>query len=202
MGSLFNAVLHADGAGLKSRILFELEEGALLGAMDEILLFYRAARKYGGIMHYSVQSDTDLTEAWGEKRADTIFNCCSWTSYNAIQAFNTAKRISEACGTHGVMAHSTGDNKSTNKPWGLHLPSKSQGNVENQHEIKRCLINPDEILRSSPNRMFVLRRGIPYAVDCTTAPYYQYPAIEGRMNANRFNYKQHEQRQLEMEEED
>ena len=190
MGALFNAVLHADGKGLQNRVLFELEEGGLLGPMDEILLCYRTGRKYGAIMHYSLLAEDDLKAAWGEERANIIRNCSSWISYNSIQDPVTAKRLSEAMGTHGVMARSTGNNQSSNKPWGLYMPSSSHGSVENEHEIKRNLCNADEVLRSPPDRMWVLARGVDYIVDCKTAPFYKYPAIADRMANSRFNYRQ------------
>jgi type IV secretion system protein VirD4 len=199
MGSLFNAVIHADGAGLAHRVLFELDEGALLGAMDEIELCYVSGRKYGAIMHLILQSDSQLTNAWGKERAGIIRSCCSWTSYNSIQDPDTAKRLSEAAGTYGVMARTTGDNTSTNKPWGLRLPSRSRGNVENEHEIKRNLLNADEILRAPSEQMWVLAQNRPYVVACATAPFYKYPTVAGRMSSNRFNYRQHAAQVAELE---
>ena len=190
MGSLFNAVLHADGGGLRQRVLFELDEGSILGDMAEIMLMYATGRKYGAVMQMMLQSDFQLTEAWGRDRAAVLRNCCSWMSYNSIQDFDTAKRLSDTLDTHGVKASSTGHNQGTSAQWGTLTPNVSKGSVESLHEIKRALISPGEIMRAPSDRMWVTALGKPYIAQCAAAPFYHYPAIRNRMDNSRFNYTQ------------
>ena len=45
MGALFNAMFHADG-DVERRILFQIDEAAVLGPMKEIRLCHTTARKY------------------------------------------------------------------------------------------------------------------------------------------------------------
>lgn len=189
MGSLFNAVIHADGAGLQAPVFFELEEGHILGDMSEIMLMYTNARKYGAILQLMLQSDFQLNEAWGENRAAVLRNCCSWISYNSIQDLATAERLEKICDTHGVMATSFGSNRGQNRAGSFGFPSFSKGNVENDHEIKKSLISHGQIMRSPSNRMWVTSLGRPYVLDCFSAPFYNYPSMANRMDNSRFNRK-------------
>jgi type IV secretion system protein VirD4 len=186
MGSLFNAMFHADGVGITDRILFEIDEAWLLDRLKEILLCHTTARKYKGLVHTIWQSEGQLEEVWGKDGAKTMRDTVSWRSYNAISDGDIAERLSRDLGEHSVLAYSEGDNTGQSRPWGISLGSVSNGSNTNVHEIKRRLVKADEIMRARADEMFVLARDFPHPIRCNTAPYYRYPQIAGRMQANRF----------------
>jgi type IV secretion system protein VirD4 len=186
MGALFNSVFHADGSANHDRILFQIDEAWILGAMKEIKLCHTTARKYRGAVSTLWQSEAQLEDVWGREGAKTMRDTVSWRSYNAIQDGDIAEKLSRDIGEHAVMAYSEGDNSGQSKPWGFALGSRSKGRNTNIHEIKRRLIKADEIMRAPADEMFVLARDFPYPIRCVAAPYFRYPDIARRMQANRF----------------
>ena len=185
MGALFNAMFHADG-DVAERILFEIDEARTLGRLKEIQLCHETARKYRGVVHTIWQSEGQLEEIYGKDGAKTMRDTVSWRSYNAISDGDVAEKLSRDLGDHAVLAYSEGDNSGNQKPWGLALPSQTTGRNLNVHEIKRRLLKADEILRAPADAMFVLARDFPHPIRCNTAPYWRYPEIADRMQANRF----------------
>jgi type IV secretion system protein VirD4 len=186
MGALFNAMFHADTGGA-DRVLFQLDEAWLLGAMKEIKLCHTTARKYRGTISSIWQSEGQLEEVWGRDGAKLMRDTCSWRSYNAVQDGDVADKLSRDIGEHAVLAHSEGDNQGRQKPWGIALPSSSHGTNVNTHEIKRRLIKGDEIMRAPAGEMYVLVRDFPQPIRCFSAPYFLYPEVSRLMNGNRFN---------------
>jgi type IV secretion system protein VirD4 len=186
MGALFNAMFHADGSGNTDRILFQIDEAWVLGAMKEIKLCHTTARKYRGAVSTIWQSEAQLEDVWGREGAKTMRDTVSWRSYNAIQDGDVAEKLSRDIGEHAVMAYSEGDNSGQSKPRGFALGSRSKGRNTNVHEIKRRLILPSEIMRSPADEIFVLARDFPHPIRCVSAPYFRYPDIARRMRNNRF----------------
>jgi type IV secretion system protein VirD4 len=187
MGSLFNAVFHADG-NVDRRILFEIDEAWSLGASDELRLCFTNGRKYNIMLRLNWQSEAQMRDVWGDKGAELIHDNISWRSYNAVQGGKVAEQLSKDIGEYSVMAYSEGDNSGWNTPRGLGggFGSRSSGMNINKHEISRRVIKADEIMRSPANMMFVLMRDFPFPIRCFTAPYWKYPAIIEVMGANRF----------------
>ena len=186
MGALFNAMFHAD-TGEGDRILFQIDEAWVLGAMKEIKLCHTTARKYRGTISTIWQSEGQMEGVWGQDDARLMRDTVSWRSYNAVQDGTVAERLSRDLGEHAVLATSEGDNQGRQKPWGLAMPSGSRGSNTNVHEIKRRLIKADEIMRAPADEMFVLARDFPQPIRCCSAPYFRYPDIARLMSASRFN---------------
>jgi type IV secretion system protein VirD4 len=186
MGALFNAMFHADGSGNTDRILFQIDEAWVLGAMKEIKLCHTTARKYRGAVSTIWQSEAQMEGVWGREGAKMMRDTVSWRSYNAVQDGDVAEKLSRDLGEHAVMAYSEGDNSGQSKSWSFASGSRSKGRNTNIHEIKRRLIKPDEITRAPADEMFVLARDFPHPIRCVSAPYFRYPEIARRMNANRF----------------
>jgi type IV secretion system protein VirD4 len=187
MGALFNAMFHADAVGIEDRILFQIDEAWILGAMKEIKLCHTTARKYRGTISTIWQSEGQMEGVWGPDNAKLMHDTVSWRSYNAIQDGTVAEKLSRDLGEHAVLATSEGDNQGRQKPFGLRLPSSSKGTNVNVHEIKRRLIKGDEIMRAPADEMFVLVRDFPQPIRCVSAPYFRYPDIARVMGASRFN---------------
>lgn len=185
-GALLNSVYKADGDGVDGRILFAIDEAWLLGRMKEIRLGFRTGRKYGATIQMLWQSEADMEATWGKDEARGLRDSSSWRAYAAVQDGDVAERLSRDIGTHAVMAYSEGSNTGRQMARSAVGGSRSTGENTNIHEIKRRLITADEIMRSAPDDLFVLRRGSPHPLRCVTAPYYRYPGIKARMKANRF----------------
>lgn len=186
MGALFNAMFHADGSGITDRILFQIDEAWILGAMKEIKLCHTTARKYAGCVSTIWQSEGQMEGVWGKDDAKMMRDTVSWRSYNAIQDGSIAEALSRDLGEHAVLAYSEGDNQGRQKPRGFALGSRSKGSNVNVHEIKRRLIKADEIMRAPADEMFVVVLDFPNPIRCKTAPYFRYPDIAIRMKNNRF----------------
>jgi type IV secretory pathway TraG/TraD family ATPase VirD4 len=185
MGSLFNALFHADGNQVGNRVLFEIDEAWILNKLNEIELFYTTARKYRGIIQTLWQSEGQIEAIWGRDKARMLRDSSSWRAYGSIQDPAVAEELSKAMGEHGVMAVSEGSNKGRQfggTAWG----SSSRGNNMNMHEIKRRLILAAEITRADPDELFVLFRGFPHPIRCYAAPYFRYPNIALAMSESRF----------------
>jgi type IV secretion system protein VirD4 len=187
MGAFFNAMFHADAIGIAERILFQIDEAWILGAMKEIKLCHTTARKYRGTISTIWQSEGQMEGVWGPDDAKLMRDTVSWRSYNAIQDGAVAEKLSRDIGEHGILAYSEGDNQGRQKPWGLALPSRSRGTNVNVHEIRRRLIKADEIMRAPSDEMFVLVRDFAHPIRCFSAPYFQYPDIARSMSDSRFN---------------
>jgi type IV secretion system protein VirD4 len=187
MGALFNAVIHADAVGIADRILFQIDEAWILGAMKEIKLCHTTARKYLGTISTIWQSEGQMEGVWGPDDAKLMRDSVSWRSYNAVQDGSVAEKLSRDVGEHGILAYSEGDNQGRQKPFGLALPSRSHGTNVNVHEIRRRLIKADEIMRAPADEMFVLKRNFSHPIRCVSAPYFRYPDIARAMSANRFH---------------
>jgi type IV secretion system protein VirD4 len=186
MGSLFNALFHADGNQVGNRVLFEIDEAWILGKLNEIKLGYTTARKYRGIFQTLWQSEGQMEAIWGKDDAKMLRDSASWRAYGAVQDDNVAESLSKAIGEHGVLAVSEGSNRGRQSGGGSGWGSSSRGDTFSMHEIKRRLIKADEITRADPDELFVLFRGFPHPIRCFAAPYFRYPDIAAAMSKSRF----------------
>jgi type IV secretion system protein VirD4 len=186
MGALFNAMFQADGAGIEDRILFQIDEAAVLHRLKEVLLCHSTARKYCGVVSTCWQSEGQLEEIWGKDGAKTMRDTVSWRSYNAVQDGDVAEKLSRDLGEYGVLAYSEGSNTGKQRPAMAWMGSSSRGNNVNTHEIKRRLIKADEIMRAPADEMYVLSRDFAHPIRCVSAPYFRYSDIAGRMKRSRF----------------
>jgi type IV secretion system protein VirD4 len=185
MSSLLNALHQADGA-VEKRILFLIDEAALLGKMREIMLGYTTGRKYGAVMQTLWQSEGQMEGVWGKDDAKALRDSSSWRAYGAVQDPDVAETLSKALGEYGVMAYSEGDNTGSQRQGMIGNGSRSKGRNASKHEIKRRLITATEITCAPPDEMFVKLRGEPHPIRCYAAPYFKYPEIAREMDANRF----------------
>jgi type IV secretion system protein VirD4 len=187
MGALFNSVYQADGLNIPNRVLFEIDEAAVLGKMKEINLAYATARKYRAVVQTIWQSRAQMDQTLGVDDARTMRDASSWISYGSIQDGDVAKKVSEDFGQRGVMAWSEGENSGRQFAQKSRLfGSRSTGMNTSAHEISRPLIRPDEITRAEPDEIFVLVRGYPHPIRAFAAPYFKYPKINALMAKSRF----------------
>lgn len=185
MAAFFNAMFQADGK-VDQRILFEIDEAWVLGAMKEIKLCYRTARKYRGTLCLKFQSEGDFEGIWGLDDAKLLRDCASWRSYNAIQDGDVAEKLSRDIGEHAVLAYSEGTNTGKQRQPLAWIGSSSRGDNVSIHEIRRRLIKADEIMRAPADEIYVLVRDFPHPIRACTAPYFRYPMLAARMAENRF----------------
>lgn len=184
IGSLLNAMFEADGA-VNGRVLFALDEVALLGRMPELTTALTQGRKYRLSLHVFYQDDGQVEDVWGKPGKRTWYSNLSWRAYAAVSDIETAKEVSAACGEHGVVAAS----ESRNRGWQAKLGEMggtSSGASENKTEGKRELIKPGEILHDMrADEQIVLPRGAA-PLRCGRAIWFRRKDMEGAVGANRF----------------
>jgi type IV secretion system protein VirD4 len=187
IGALLNAVIVADGKGDQMRVLFMLDEAARLGRMKVLETARDAGRKYGITLQLQYQSTGQLEEQWGRAGKRAWYDGVSWRAYAAVQDMETARELSEACGNRGVLAYSEGENTGKqNRLMTFADGSRSKGRNVNVHEIRRALINPDELAQDTrTDELFVIARGC-RPLRCGRAIYFRRPEMKGRVNDSRF----------------
>ena len=168
VGAMLNAIYRRDG-DITGRVLFLLDEAARLGRMAILEQARDAGRKYGITLQLCMQSAGQLEAIWGREGRRAWSDSVSWRAYAAIRDLDTAREISELFGHHAVIAKSERSNK-----WGA-----------STHEIKRRLINPEELLQDTrSDELFIYAGGKP--IRCGRAIYFRRPELNARVAVNRF----------------
>ncbi len=184
IGALLNAVFEADGA-VVGKVLFELDEAVLLRDLPPLKIALTQGRKYKIVLRPYYQDDGQVEEVWGKAGKRTWFSNLAWRAYAGVSDLDVAKEVSGHCGEFAVMAASEGRNKGISLKLG-EMGSSSSGATTNEHEIKRELIKPAEILHDMrADEMIVLPRG-GSPLRCGRAIYFRRKDLEGRVGANRF----------------
>lgn len=182
VGALMSSIYEAEGP-MFGRILFLLDEAARLGRMKIIETARDAGRKHGITLQLLYQSVAQLEEQWGVAGKRSWYDGCSWRGYAAIHDISTAEEISAACGKHGVIAYSEGDN--TGRSSGQGKGSRSTGSNVSKHEIGRPLVFAAEITQDMrADDMIVIVDGRP--LRCGRAIYFRRPEFRNLVNASRF----------------
>jgi len=183
VGALLNAVYQANGE-MDGKVLFSLDEAVTLGSMQVLAQARDTGRKFGIVLQLLFQSSGQIEAAWGREGRRSWADGVSWRGYAAIQDNDTAKELSDALGTYGVLATSKGTNRGSSAGSGL-FGNSSRGQNESQHEIKRPLMFPYELLQARTDEMFVLARGQkPMRLGRAIA--FRRPEIQAELGENRF----------------
>jgi type IV secretion system protein VirD4 len=179
-------VYRADG-DTSGRVLYLLDEAARLGRMSVLQQARDAGRKYGITLELLYQSVGQLEDIWGQHEKRAWYDSVSWRAYAAIRDERTARELSDAFGSYGVIAWSEGDN--TGRQSGQNLVaigSRSRGQNTNRHEIRRRLITPDELIQDTrTDELFVIAGGRP--IRCGRAIYFRRREFEGLIQPSRFS---------------
>lgn len=184
VGGLLNAVFEADG-DLVGKVFFGLDEAVLLGPMPVLKTALTQGRKYGIALQPHYQDDGQVEEVWGKTGKRTWFSNLAWRSYSAVSDLEVAKEVSASCGEFAVLAASEGRNKGWQGRLGA-PGSVSSGATVNEHEVKRELIKPAEILHDMrADERIVLPRGRK-PLRCGSAIHFRRGDLGGRVGANRF----------------
>jgi type IV secretion system protein VirD4 len=185
VGALLNAVYRQDGK-LTGRVLFLLDEAARLGRMAILKQARDAGRKYGITLQLLMQSVGQLEDVWGREEKRSWYDGVSWRAYAAVRDWDTARELSDLFGSYAAIAYSEGDNTGRQRTLArLEGGSRSRGQNTNRHEIKRKLINPEELLQDTrSDELFIYAGGKP--IRCGRAIYFRRPELKDLVTANRF----------------
>ncbi|MFJ7440844.1 conjugal transfer protein TraG [Methylorubrum thiocyanatum] len=181
IGGLMNALYHADGE-LDGRVAFILDEAARLGNMSLIEVARDAGRKYGITMVLVYQSLGQLRQQWGDKDAVSAwFESTSWQSFSAITDVDTAKWLSERCGsyTQEIVSYSQQARSGGKGSGGVSLSASTSLQ-------KRALILPDEIINTMRRDEQILLVGGVEPIRCGRPIYYRRADMKALVGANRF----------------
>ena len=169
VGAMLNAVYREDGK-LTGRVLFLLDEAARLGRMALLKQARDAGRKYGITLQMLLQSVGQLDDVWGRDERRSWYDGVSWRAYAAIRDLDTAREVSELFGHHAVLAKS----------------ERASGKAgSSEHEIKRALILPEELLQDTrSDEQFIFAGGKP--IRCGRAIYFRRDDAKDRVRASHF----------------
>lgn len=179
IGSLINAMIHADG-GFKRRALFMLDEVDLLGYMRVMEEARDRGRKYGISMMLMYQSVGQLERHFGRDGAMSWIDGCAFTSYAAIKALDTARNVSAQCGEMTVEVKRS----SRNVGWDTKAAGGRQS--ESVNFQRRSLIMPHEITQSmrKDEQIIIVQGHSP--IRCGRAIYFRRKDMDQAAKANRF----------------
>jgi type IV secretion system protein VirD4 len=178
-------MFRADG-NVDGKVLFLLDEAALLGPMKAMKTALTQGRKYGIVMQLYYQDEGQIEDVWGKSGKRSWYNNVSWRAYSGIQDVETAKDLCEILGQFAVEATSQGRNRGRQvraMEWG----SVSSGMNTNQHEISRKLAQTSEILADmrTDERIVLFRNAQP--IRCGTAIWFRRPEMAPLIGFNRFS---------------
>lgn len=179
IGSLINAMIHADG-GFKRRALFMLDEVDLLGYMRVMEEARDRGRKYGISMMLMYQSVGQLERHFGRDGAMSWIDGCAFTSYAAVKALDTARNVSAQCGEMTVEVKRS----SRNVGWDTKVAGGRQS--ESVNFQRRSLIMPHEITQSmrKDEQIIIVQGHSP--IRCGRAIYFRRKDMDQAAKANRF----------------
>jgi type IV secretion system protein VirD4 len=179
IGSLINAIVQADGA-FSRRALFMLDEVDLLGYMRILEEARDRGRKYGITMMLMYQSVGQMERHFGKDGATSWIDGCSFASYAAIKALDTARNVSAQCGEMTVEVQG----RSRNIGW----DTKNGGarKSESVNFQRRPLIMPHEITQSmrKDEQIIIVQGHSP--IRCGRAIYFRRKDMNAAARANRF----------------
>ena len=186
LGALLNSVHHHDSvrlAGgdeaavpLSKRVLFLVDEAARLQNMQVLTLVRDAGRKYRATLVMIYQSLGQMDAIWTEDGRVAWMDSASWISFSAINSNETAKYVSDRCGTMTVEA--------TSRTVGANARgATSSANVSVQ---RRNLINPDEVMRLRGDEQIVFVLAQP-PIRCGRAFWFRRAEMRAVVAQNRFH---------------
>jgi type IV secretion system protein VirD4 len=186
LGALLNSVHHHDSVRLAGgdeaavpiakRVLFLVDEAARLQNMQVLTLVRDAGRKYRATLVMIYQSLGQMDAIWSEDGRVAWMDSASWISFSAINSNETAKYVSDRCGTMTVEA--------TSRTVGANARgATSSANVSVQ---RRNLINPDEVMRLRGDEQIVFVLAQP-PIRCGRAFWFRRPEMRAVVAENRFH---------------
>jgi type IV secretion system protein VirD4 len=186
LGALLNSVHHHDSVRLAAgdeavvpaskRVLFLVDEAARLQNMQVLTLVRDAGRKYRATLVMIYQSLGQMDSIWSEDGRVAWMDSASWISFSAINSNETAKYVSDRCGTMTVETTSRTVGASARGP-------TSSANVSVQ---RRNLINPDEVMRLRGDEQIVFVLAQP-PIRCGRAFWFRRPEMRAVVGGNRFH---------------
>lgn len=182
VGSLMNS-LYLRYESSPNRVAFLIDEAARLGHMKIIETARDAGRKYQITMVLFYQSLGQLREQWGGKEGvSSWMESSSWQAFAAINDLDTAKYLSDKCGTYTQEV--TSKTRSASQKSGLLGPGVSISRNTSLH--KRELILSSEVsttMRSDEQLIFV--NGMP-PMRTGRAIYFRRPEMLAQCDPNPF----------------
>ena len=179
IGSLINAMTQADGT-FERRALFMLDEVDMLGYMRMLEEARDRGRKYGITLMLMYQSVGQLERHFGKDGATSWIDGCSFASYAAIKALDTARNVSAQCGEMTVEVQG----KSRNVGWSN--SNSGSRKSESLNLQRRPLIMPHEITQQmrKDEQIIIVQGHDP--IRCGRAIYFRRKEMNLAASSNRF----------------
>ena len=153
----------------RSRVLFLLDEFAALGRMDRIAGGMETLRKHKVWLWPIFQSPAQIMDIY-HTRGKSILANASFRQYLAVNDADTARMVSDMCGTSTVATETR----------------TKQGQIINQGQTARPLVTPDEVLamRSDYQICFIANER---PIIARKRPYWKRPELRGFYTRNPYH---------------
>lgn len=138
------------------KALFMLEEFPRLSKMKEIDKGVSLHRSYGIQYVLICQSLNQINEVYGQEMASNIRENCQLKIALAPDSMESAREVSEMCGSTTVATETGSKNKSRSKGGGG--GGSNRGVSTSIQETERPLVTPDEARRTPSDWAFVFKR--------------------------------------------
>lgn len=183
LNALLNGIYRADGRTGR-RYLLLLDEINLFGKLKALSTAASQGRKYGITIMGMWHSLKQMEETWRPAGAATWRANASWEAYSAMDP-ETAKAVSDRCGTYTVLSQSEGSN--ANSPRGFSQGNRSRGTNQTITLQSRKLISPDEVERGlRKDEQIIFKRGENAPVRCVKAYYFRRPEMAARVGQDQY----------------
>jgi type IV secretion system protein VirD4 len=182
VGALLKSVYSKNGNLKYGRVLFLLDEVARLGYMRLLETTRDVGRKYGITLLLSFQSLSQIKDSFGQSFGKW-FESASWISFAALNDLESARYVSERCGTTTVeVDHKSESSRGfTNSLW-----SSSSSQTYSKQLAAKKLMMPEEVLDMRSDEQIIFTRSNP-PLRCGRAMYFRRKDMMDKIGERKFS---------------
>lgn len=183
IGALGRTMLRAQGK-TATPVPFILDEVDLLKHMAILAVLRDMGRKSGVALFPMWQSAGQIEKTWGKDGKKAWYASAAWRMYASVNDDETAKEVSDRCGTYTVLTRTQSTSSSTQG--GASSGSRTQSRSDNLVEQRRELLSPYEVQTAvRPDEAIIIPRGHA-ALRCGRPLWWRRPAMKALIEADRY----------------
>jgi len=172
---IFGALMNAKIVNPDETFPLVLTDESWLIRVEAIREMILNGGKYHIALHMIWQSIGSLDRVWGRDTRKEFFDGAAWIAVGPVGDVDSAREISEACGTFGALEHSAGDNTSVQAGtslWGRW----SKGDNQGSHPVKRNVLFLHETMQDLHRGIRLILR-LPQPLIVGAGPYWEIPIL-------------------------
>jgi len=183
VGSLARTMLRAKGQ-TTTPVPFILDEMDLLKHMAILAVLRDMGRKSGVALFPMWQSTGQVEKTWGKDGKKAWYASAAWRMYASVNDDETAKEVSERCGTYTALTRT--QSTSSSSQGGASSGSRTQGRSDNLVEQRRDLLSSYEVQTAvRPDEAIIIPRGRP-ALRCGRPLWWRRPDMKALIETDRY----------------